>query len=357
MKIVFVDATPAFNPARLDKAASGGIVTSMTKIPQHLASKGHEVYVISNHETEEAIKGVNYTNKKIVNIPLTFDAIVFNRNLISKANVVGAKARGAKVYWWLHDIVDPRYLDDDGFNYVDTVVSLSDYCSWTYQLFYEMPKSKFVKIPNGIDPSIWYPGEYKDRDPNLFLAAAAPIKGYKALEFAVINLTRLNPKAVLEIYSSSKLHEIGELAAFKEWKERIAKLFPNNVKFLDPIPQAQLAEKFRKAWSLWMPNEYPEMCSNLILQARATGLPVVTSNIGGAPEWVIDGETGLITNATHPHDKFLWQLEFTKKALLLTVNKKLHKYISETGQKGLYNWDQIGEMWNCLIKGESNEAI
>lgn len=43
-----------------------------------------------------------------------------------------------------------------------------------------------------------------------------------------------------------------------------------------------------------------EACSNVLLEAMATGLPVVTTRIGGNPNLIEDGRTGLLVPAGHP---------------------------------------------------------
>jgi glycosyltransferase involved in cell wall biosynthesis len=44
-----------------------------------------------------------------------------------------------------------------------------------------------------------------------------------------------------------------------------------------------------------------EGMSNTILEAMASGRPVVATAVGGNPELVLDGETGLLVRPNHPH--------------------------------------------------------
>src|SRR5690606_13675441 len=39
---------------------------------------------------------------------------------------------------------------------------------------------------------------------------------------------------------------------------------------------------------------YPEAFGNTFLEAQLAGLPVITSNFGALPEFVLDGQTGII---------------------------------------------------------------
>jgi len=124
-RILFVDGTEGHNPKELYEKPTGGTLTSLTKVPEYLASVGHEVYVSSTHKVEETVNGVHYVRPGS-NIA-KWDVTVFNRNLLPKDFVLYCKQQGTKVIWWLHDIVDVRYLPDDAFMYVDHVVALSNY--------------------------------------------------------------------------------------------------------------------------------------------------------------------------------------------------------------------------------------
>ncbi len=49
-----------------------------------------------------------------------------------------------------------------------------------------------------------------------------------------------------------------------------------------------------------VPSVWPEPCSAVIQQGMALGKPVVASRVGGTPEMVADGETGLLVPASDP---------------------------------------------------------
>ena len=117
-----------------------------------------------------------------------------------------------------------------------------------------------------------------------------------------------------------------------------------------PVSPEVLGHLMRKAWAFLMPNSYPEICSNLLFQAQASGCPVVTSNIGSAPEFISHGQTGLMTSRYHPHDCYSWIVEYTNLVLDISQNKSMHKTISDSSRYKVKCWDQIGEKWNELLK-------
>lgn len=345
-KILFVDQTAGHDPARLYDKPTGGTLTSLTKIPEYLAKQGHEVYVCSKYEPkngQETINGVTYI-LKCGEIP-KWDITVFNRNALPMNFVQYCKQQGSKVIWWLHDIVDTRYLPDNAFILVDKIVALSNYCVETYSDFYEIPKDKFTVIPNGIDSEVYYPGDYSSRNPHLFISASAPIKGYTAFPVTFDNLKRHDPDLDFRFYSSQKLHGLDNSNSQDEFLKLMA---AHGAHVYAPVGQKVLAHLMRKAWALLMPNTYPEICSNLLLQARACGLPVVASHIGANGEFLEKG--GLLTSKWVPHDIHSWTIEYARLTCELQQNADLHKKLSLEAPLNVKTWGQIGHDWDELIQ-------
>lgn len=341
MKILFLDGTPGFYPDRLKEKPTGGILTSLTHIPRILVEKGHDVSVASLHEKTETVEGVKYIGEPIAdNI---WDVVVFNRNFLDREMV--AFFKDSYKVWWLHDVVDHRYMKDDAYRKINHVIALSQYQADAYTDFYGLPESIPVSIiPNGVDKSIFYPGTEK-RDRNLYVIGSAPIKGMFPVEFAFENMRRLNPDFELRAYVGDSLHGI---PMTDDENSRIDALKKLGVNFLQPIPQKDLADVFRSAWALLMPSHYPEMCSNIMLQALACGLPVITSPIGSAPEYIEDGHNGRITQTTSS-DWYWWWKQYANACAETYIDEESHKYMSENAPKGIYSWENVGQKWNAML--------
>lgn len=350
LRVLLVDGTGGFTPYRLASKPTGGICTSLTLIPSFLSRMGIECYVKSIYEEKVFVNGVQYLpfNAQSPDV----DIVVLNRNALNHKILSRFTYRKAKVIWWLHDMVDHRYLDDGAYRELEYIVSLSDYCTESYSEFYGIPKEKFHKIPNGIDPGIWYPGDWNKRDPNLFVYASSPTKGFAISGFAFVQIKRHLPNAVYAIYGNQSLHDLDNTPMFKRWCGEMSKI---GAQIKEPIPQKALADVFRKAWALLMPNDYPEMCSNLMLQARACGLPVVTTPVGSASEWIEDGETGLLAKR-YPHDKFLLWADYARKIMSIVADHDLHRYISENAPKGVPTWTEVSEKWYKYVTKVNEQA-
>jgi len=348
MKVLFVCGTAGHDPHQRTTRATGGILNSLTLIPEYLASQGHEVFVNSSYEPKdgyEIINGVNYvaSGRDIGK----WDVVIFNRNVLPKDFIFYSKEIGAKVVWWLHDVVQLTYLKDDAFKYVDKVVALSNYCKQTYTDFYDIPTDKVIVIPNGVDPKIFYPGTAEQRNSQMILTASALIKGFVPIPAVYDNLKRHNPDIDFRIYSSQKLHGMennSSQQAFLDSMER------GGAHIYHPVSPEVLGHLLRQARCLLMPNSYPEICSNLLLQAQACGCPVVTSDIGANPEFIENEVTGIYTTKYKPHDMYSWVVEYVNKVLDVYLDNKLFETINKNAPRDVKTWNEIGRSWDELLQ-------
>ena len=68
----------------------------------------------------------------------------------------------------------------------------------------------------------------------------------------------------------------------------------DHVTFLGPVEHARLPDVFARADLFLQPSIGDEAFGITIIEALACGLPVVGSRVGGIPELVIPGRTGLL---------------------------------------------------------------
>jgi len=91
------------------------------------------------------------------------------------------------------------------------------------------------------------------------------------------------------------------------------------------ISRDMLRDEFARATVLFLPTR-EDNCPMVVLEAQASGVPVIASNVGGVPDLVEDGVTGLLTNPDFPST-----MAFALEKIL--SDKALAARLAEGGRK------------------------
>ena len=91
------------------------------------------------------------------------------------------------------------------------------------------------------------------------------------------------------------------------------------------ISRENLRDEFARATLLFLPTR-EDNCPMVVLEAQASGVPVIASNVGGVPDLVEDGATGLLTNPDFPST-----MPIALEKIL--VDKALSARLTEGGRK------------------------
>lgn len=82
------------------------------------------------------------------------------------------------------------------------------------------------------------------------------------------------------------------------------------------------------------------------LEASACGLPVIAGKSGGAPDAVLEGETGFAVDGTSPH-------EVAQAAITLLQNSELRRSMGEQGRRWIvsdWRWHIWSDRFNALLR-------
>jgi glycosyltransferase involved in cell wall biosynthesis len=143
-------------------------------------------------------------------------------------------------------------------------------------------------IPNfvsdiGLDPAVDVDG-YLAQLPTepfiLFVGALGRIKGLRVL----LDAYRGMPDAPPLVLIGYPMHDTTEMLAD----------LPPNVHVLGQWPPTAVRAAWPRARLAVVPSICPEACPTVIIEAMRAGVPVVSTRIGGIPDLVADGETGIL---------------------------------------------------------------
>jgi galacturonosyltransferase len=112
--------------------------------------------------------------------------------------------------------------------------------------------------------------------------------------------------------------------------------------------QSDVKSFIKKAHCFILPS-YHEGMANTLLESGAMGRPLITSNIPGCKEAVIDGETGYLVNVEDSEDLYNKMLEFI---LLSSKQKKIMGYKSSEYIKGKFDKKNVVNKTIKRLRGE-----
>lgn len=205
------------------------------------------------------------------------------------------------------------------FARADAVVALGDHWKRFMLTELRLPAAKVVEIPNGV------PAAPVARAPNAAPAIAflGEVGHRKGVDVLIDALARLKADGLA---FTATIGGNGDLETARAHAERAGVI--DRIAFPGWVDEAGADEVLRGADLLVLPSR-AENQPVAILEAMARGLPVVSTRIGGIPQQVLDGETGLLVE---PDDAA--QLAQALAALILSPERR-----AAYGQAGLRRFE------------------
>ena len=137
----------------------------------------------------------------------------------------------------------------------------------------------------------------------------------------------------------------------RERLEKVAQgLELHNVEFVGLVPHARIAELYDSV-DIYLNSPNLDCMPGSLIECFASGLPIVSTNAGGIPYIVEDGQTGLLT-VLNDHEAI------AEKAMLLLESPDLAKQIIENGRREAekYSWNHVREKWLNLYEKMSGQS-
>ena len=178
------------------------------------------------------------------------------------------------------------------------VIAVSDFAA--NQLRERLPENarRVHRIYNGIDCAQFKPAQFEPPPLILSIGRLISKKGFDALIDACALLRQRGHGFRCEIIGEGPL--VGELQARIHRQD-----LREHVHLAGPKTQAEIAAHLSKATVLALPCRIDpdgamDNLPTVVMEAMASALPVVSTNIGGISEMVRDGETGLLVAQNDP---------------------------------------------------------
>ena len=222
------------------------------------------------------------------------------------------------------------------FKKADSITVISNYLAQYVRS--QNSKVPISIIPNGVDVGKFKPeGEH---NPKTIITSSRLVKknGIGDLVDAIAVVKKEVPDIKLLIVGS------GEQA--KELKTKSSFLgLENNIEFIGEVLNDLLPKYLAKA-SIFVRPSLSEGLGIAFLEAMAAGLPIVATPVGGIPDFLKDGETGLFCKVNNPED-------IAEKINTILSDDNLRDRLITNGRKLVeekYTWDKIAEEFRNLYE-------
>ncbi|PYC87802.1 alpha-(1-2)-phosphatidylinositol mannosyltransferase [Streptomyces tateyamensis] len=219
------------------------------------------------------------------------------------------------------------------------------------------PAARMAHLPPGVDEKAFHPGSggaevrarlgLTDRPVVVCVSRVVPRKGQDTLIEAWPAVLRAHPQAVLLVVGGGPyLPQLHKLAR--------ARGVAGSVVFTGPVPWAELAAHHGAGDVFAMPCRTRrggldvEGLGIVYLEASATGLPVLAGDSGGAPDAVLEGETGYVVPGGSAG-------AVAEKLILLLGDEALRRRLGANGRRWVeqaWRWDLLAERLTGLLTGD-----
>ncbi|MER7956402.1 glycosyltransferase family 4 protein [Streptomyces sp. NPDC096030] len=214
---------------------------------------------------------------------------------------------------------------------------------------------RMVQLPPGVDEKTFHPGSggdavrerlgLSDRPVVVCVSRLVPRKGQDTLIRALPRILRRVPDAVLLIVGGGPYEkDLRRLAATTG--------VADSVRFTGAVPWEELPAHYGAGDVFAMPCRTRrggldvEGLGIVYLEASATGLPVVAGDSGGAPDAVLDGETGWVVRGDAPE-------ESADRIATLLLDPELRARMGARGRDWVeerWRWDLLAERLRELLQ-------
>ena len=215
-----------------------------------------------------------------------------------------------------------RIFEEKMLKQAKKIIAVSHFTKRELLEYYKVPEEKIRVIHNGVDTSKFQPAKDKRKIKEEL--------GFNPNDLAIVSVGRLYARkglftliesmpAVIKRFKNAKFIISGkgqsdEMHKLIVYAEKIG--VKNNIIFTGYYPDKKLPKLYQAA-DVFAFSTFYEHHPFAVLEALSTGLPVVTTNVGGIPETIENDKNGFLVEPFNPKqfaDKILYLLEHPAEA-------------------------------------------
>jgi len=215
-----------------------------------------------------------------------------------------------------------RIFEEKMLEQANKIIAVSDFTKRELLDYYKVPEGKIRVIHNGVDTRKFQPARDKRK--------VKQELGFNADDLAIVSVGRLYARkglftliesmpAVVKRFKNAKFIISGkgqsdEMHKLIAYAEKFG--VKDNIVFTGYYPDKKLPKLYQAA-DVFAFSTFYEHHPFAVLEAMSTGLPVVTTWVGGIPETIQNGKNGLLVDPFNPKqfsDKILYLLEHPAEA-------------------------------------------
>lgn len=215
-----------------------------------------------------------------------------------------------------------RFFEEGMLHRARRIIAVSNFTKWELTNYYNIPADKITVIHNGVDTRKFQPAQDKRKvkmalgfnpdDPAIVsVGRLYARKGLFTLIESMPAVVKRFPRAKFVISGKGQSDEMHKLIAHAQCLG-----VKDNIIFTGYTPDKELPKLYQAA-DVFAFSTFYEHHPFAVLEAMATGLPVVTTWVGGIPETVQNGKNGYLVepfNPTQFSDKILHLLQHPAEA-------------------------------------------
>ena len=361
MKLGFlVLGFPTFNANTPYTEPLGGIESSAIFLMENLVKIGEDVRFYGENTSDEIIRGIKHFNlKNLEDInSQKFDALIYIGSAIFIPNLKKYIKKTPIIYWTQHSYDQPAMAglkNQQILKNLSSIIFISDWHEMSSIAHLNISNIKTYIIENGITPH--FENLFKNledfknnKKETIGIYASTPFRGLEAL---YKSSQYINEKIKIKVFSSMSIYK-SEDKIFQPLFEALKK----NEKFeYNPsVSKSILADQFKSASFLTYPSTFAETFCITLLDALASGLEPIITDLGALKE--TSNNFGKIIDLNQPNFDKIYAEKINESIKFKNNNFNswcVEKFSQIEEVKKKYTYINIAKKWVEIIKKIIND--